>query len=496
MTEEIKQKENPFMKARQIRDHVKQTAPTVRPQVNLDTQYDIITGRYIQGINGEMILNGGASYLTGVIGRGNTFKSTIVNCLLLNAMNRHPSMTLSTYDSEGNFTVARMKHLAMRFPTLESRISYVNNEGQYTLISISEMQGEEWYNSFKDLAEERIKDGKVDQGTTPFVDKSTGKDKPLKAYYPAMTIVDSLSEFTTKRISEKRDGSDVDASDQNNVDMVSNKVKTNMIRELLTILPKSGMQLFLTGHLVKEINMNGKPEEKALTHGKFGYKSKGVPKNLEFLTHHYWEIVKAQVLATSDKTDIKYPSAKLKSQSKEVAIKNTDKATGMLKITLNGTRNKTGLSGVPISYIVSQSEGVLFELSHFECLVDHEYGVVRQGNSYYVEMVPDVKLQRTTVRDILEESPRLKRALELSTELCLWFLHHKDVPSGYLMTVSTIMEGLASQGIDINFLLDNTRGYWLYEEEIPHAPEGHKHYLSAYDLVRLAKGVYRPKWLP
>lgn len=489
-------KENPFMKTRQIRDHVKLTAPTVRPQINLDTLYDIVTGRYIQGIHGEMILNGGALNLTGVIGRGNTFKSTIVNCLLLQAMSRHPAMSISTYDSEGNATIARMKQLASRLPGLEERISYVRDDGQYTLISISEMQGEEWYNSFKDLAEERIKDGKSDMGTTPFIDKSTGKDKPLKTYYPSMTIVDSLSEFTTKRLSEKRDGSDVDASDQNNVDMVSNKIKTNMIRELLTILPRSGMQIFLTGHLVKEINMGGKPSEKDLTHGKFGYKSKGVPKNLEFLTHHYWEIVKAQILANSDKTEIKYPSAKTKAETKEVDIKNTDKATGMLKVTLNGTRNKTGLSGVPISYIVSQSEGVLFELSHFECLVDHEFGVTRQGNSFTVDLFPETKLQRTTVRDLVEDTPRLKRALELSAELCLWYLHHKDVPSGYLIKPKDLLDLLISQGIDINFLLDNTRGYWLYEEEIPYAIEGHKHYLSAYDLVRLAKGDYRPKWLP
>lgn len=496
MTTTSTPKENPFTKSRQLRDHVTKTAPTTRVQINLDTLYDTVTGKYVQGVNGDMILNGGTLNLTGVIGRGNTFKSTIVNCLCLKAMSHHPSLTLSTYDSEGNFSIGRMIQLSSRFPGLEGRISYIKDDGQYTLVSIAEIQGEDWYNAYKDLAEERTKDKKNNIGTTPFIDKSSGKDAPLKTYYPSFTIIDSLSEFSTKRLAEKRDGSDVDASDQNNVHLMGNKIKSNMIQELLTVLPNSGMQLFVTGHLIKEINMNGKPSEKDLTHGKFGYKSKGVPKNLEFLTHHYWEIVKAQILANSDKTEIKYPSAKLKSEIKEVSIKNTDKATGMLKVALNGTRNKTGLSGVPISYIVSQSDGVLFELSHFECLVDHEFGVTRIGNTFTVDLYPEVKLQRTTVRDLVEDTPRLKRALELSAELCIWYIHHNDVPPGYKMPINFILEGLKENNVDINYLLDNTRGYWLYEEEIPFAIEGHKHYLSGYDLVRIAKGLYKPKWLP
>lgn len=120
--------------------------------------------------------------------------------------------------------------------------------------------------------------------------------------------------------------------------------------------------------------------------------------------------------------------------------------------------------------------------------------MTRKGGNYRIDFLPDLNLTRTTIRDMIEEDRRLERALELSAELCLWYLNHHDVPPGYRIPLANLREMIINQGIEFEKLLD-TRGYWLFKEEEEFAYEGDRHYLSGYDLVRIALGVYRPKWL-
>lgn len=355
-------KENPFLKKKQLRDHVKHTAPTTRIRINLDAMYDIVTGNYIEGMNGEYILNGGAMSITGIIGKGNSFKSTIANCLALKAMGRHPSITLGTYDTEGSFQISRMLQLAKKHPGTEGRISYLADEGQYTLVSNDVATGEEWYNNLKDYAKQRGDEVNENMGTTPFIDLTSVKPKPEKTFFPAFIILDSISEFSTNELGKKREKNDVDDAALNNIDLIGNKIKTNMVREMVNVLPRGGIYAIITGHQTDDYNLSGKPQEKKLTHGKFGMKARGVPSNFNFLTHHYWEIVRSSVLGNADNTEVKYPSTKRAQEAKDVSIKKSGKATELSLVTLVGSRNKSGLSGVPFSYVLSIRRGALWTL--------------------------------------------------------------------------------------------------------------------------------------
>jgi hypothetical protein len=59
--------------------------PVVKIMINIGALFDISTGTYLEGRNGEYILNGGLAALTGIVGIGNNFKSTLEHFMTLTA---------------------------------------------------------------------------------------------------------------------------------------------------------------------------------------------------------------------------------------------------------------------------------------------------------------------------------------------------------------------------------------------------------------------------
>ena len=60
---------------------------------------------------------------------------------------------------------------------------------------------------------------------------------------------------------------------------------------------------------------------------------------------------------------------------------------------------------------------------------------------------------------------------------------------GFSLTPPEIFEKLKEQGYDWDELLGETRGHWQFKEI-----KEEKHYLSSYDLIRMAMGKYKPYW--
>ena len=89
-----------------------QTRP-IKVMINIGACLDIITGRYIIGSHGEHILNGGLANLTGIAGRGNSFKSTIMHYMMLSAQGRMYSSFCGTYDTEMNIQEWHLKEMAL-----------------------------------------------------------------------------------------------------------------------------------------------------------------------------------------------------------------------------------------------------------------------------------------------------------------------------------------------------------------------------------------------
>lgn len=119
------------------------TAPPLRPLLNVSPIFDVITGNWENGENGSKILNGGIMPFIAFIGEGNTFKSTIMNSVMVRVLARHPAMTLSTYETEGSFSISRMVQLASPYPDL-AKEDFYTNESRYSLTTSTDMDGEDW----------------------------------------------------------------------------------------------------------------------------------------------------------------------------------------------------------------------------------------------------------------------------------------------------------------------------------------------------------------
>ncbi|MEM5878787.1 MAG: hypothetical protein QXF12_07980, partial [Candidatus Aenigmatarchaeota archaeon] len=88
-----------------------------RIYLNVGSLLDIPNGNYIKGLKNENILNGGLGPITAIVGKGNTFKSTIAHYFVLSASSKISSNMkyrpyISTYDTEINMQKERLLKLS------------------------------------------------------------------------------------------------------------------------------------------------------------------------------------------------------------------------------------------------------------------------------------------------------------------------------------------------------------------------------------------------
>lgn len=464
-----------------INDLLEQS-PSIRPLLNVAPIIDVVTGSYQKGVNGEYILNGGIMNFVSFVGEGNTMKSTVMNSITTRIMAHHPWIQASTYDTEVNFQATRMAMLASQYPELKDE-DWVSGTGRYTLTSKVEMQGDDWFEKLKEYGrnKEKAKDQRV---TTPFLDAAS-KDKkaPLSMLFPNIHLIDSISEFQTSEADKKMEKNAIDDKDLSTYYMNDGMHKTRLITELPKVTIRSSQYVLCTAHVANTINLGVMPERKRLGYMRQGQKIKKVPSNFEFLTHQCWEIIHARPLLSSDKTGPMYPTGE---------AEGSEAKTDLYDVTFHGLRNKSGLSGVPITLLVSQTSGVLWDLSNYHHITQKNFGVDKVGFGFKLDFYPDVSCVRTTIRNNISADRKLARAAELLCELSLIYQLHDEWPNRYRIHPRKIYETLIEKGYDWNKILE-TRGYWMFkeeEDELKPSP-----YLSAADLPRMCVDEYIPAHL-
>ena len=85
--------------------------------------------------------------------------------------------------------------------------------------------------------------------------------------------------------------------------------------------------------------------------------------------------------------------------------------TDLRLISLSNIRNKEGITGFELQIIVSQTLGVLPSLTEFYYLKEsNRFGLVGSVQNYAFCLLPDVKMTRKTVRQVLNTNRRAQRA--------------------------------------------------------------------------------------
>lgn len=462
--------------------------PLVRPLINVGAGFDVLNGSYIEGEYGQFILNGGKANIVSIMGPGNAFKTAIAQYMDYAALEFIPDGDETINDTEGSYTWARVNNLCRPFPRL-SKIDHGSDlltpdEIKIAIVSSSEMFGDVFFEAVKDVAEEKRANKKTKILTTPFV---TPSKKPICILVPTFIMFDSMSELDLTSVSENiLDKNNVGDSGMNMIHMRRAGAKKLMITRFPNICIQGSMYITMTAHVGEEYDLGFMaPKKHKLTFAKKGCKAVGVPKTFDVINPLLYEIFNAKKLdAEGDTPGVLYP---------EIESDRVKGCNDLLCIEMRITRNKSGATGSCINVVVSQRDGVQPHLTQFHYLREMKNERINcfEGNNttYTLVLAPDIKLSRTTIRNVIKEESSVRRALEIESEMIQVKYLWPTLPNNLMCTPQELYNDLKAMGYNWGELLQ-TRNNWVFKEYFnDNLPE-----LSVYDLLRMRAGFYVPYW--
>jgi len=460
----------------------KKTMPKIG--INIGSLFDIPTGTFIIGAKGETILNGGLSSLTSLTGTGNSFKSTIIHYMMLSAANKIKYSTetaMTTYDTEVNISLDRLTNLATRFENFDDGVIMGENP-IWSITDKSLATADEWVNELNKYADAKAKDKNSMITYTAFKDPYS--NQPLKTLVPTFVEIDSLSEFEASSTVDLMD-KDLDDSKTNTAFMKQGLFKTKFISTLPRLSNSANINILTTAHIGEKIDMSSGPAmynqpTKKLQYLKQGDSIKGVSNKFFFLINNGWYAHTARVLKNQTTRLPEYPKSKTDNSETELNA-----------VRLTALRSKSGASGYTLELVISQNEGVLPSLTEFHYIkTNGRYGIDGSMTNYHLDLLPDLNLSRTTIRRKIDENEKLRRALNITSEMLqIATFHPQYINNGLLCTPKELYDDLKAMGYDWDILL-NSRGFWVPDQYAKDV----KPFLSTVDLLKMRKGDYIPYW--
>lgn len=462
-----------------FKSHIKK--PRFRPTINVGCLMDIPTGSYEDGLRGEALMAGGINTLTGIAARPNNFKTALAIHFMAQILKTVRSSAELIYDTEGTLPIPRFT-AACAWDHYLSTFDFNDEENaRFTHTDLSQYDGDEFFAVFREAVKEKnTKEGeKAHTMTTPFL----GNDgKEQTALIPTGCLIDSFSKFQISTVHALYDKNKIGDSANNTDAMQMGKAKKQMLNQMPQLTARTGTYMVMTAHVGDIINVEAYPTDKRnLSYMQRDTVLKGVSPDFYSLPHNVWMITKNKPILNKDKMP-EYP------WDNATAMKGD---TDLTEITMMNLRGKSGLSGVPISLVISQSEGLQPALSEFNyCKHYDRFGLEGNLQNYNLALMPETTLSRTKVRQKLQGSYELQRAAQLTADLLQIQQFHRQFNPNLLCTPSELYQDLHAKGHDWS-VLRQTRGYWTFLEE----EDQHEYpFLSMPDLLRMRKGPYVPFW--
>ena len=459
-------------------------APEFRPSFNIGACLDLPVAEFYTGKHGEYIMNAGLGNMVAISGPGNSNKSTVSDFMHIQVMDRllHTATTgYSKYDTEETATTKRVETLAKSTEFLKE-VDIVDN-GLYTLTNRSTMTGEEYYTSWKQGLESKVKD-KLPIQRTPFV---TRAGEYFNMLPPSLNSIDSITDFTTSNTDDMLMKHDLGDSKQNRVFMVQGRDKSSMLIEMPVYTSKYNDYMTITTHIGKKgqdmSSGPARPHSKSNTHMKADERIKGLTEKAYYMFSAYWLTSVSRTYWQDGTKLLRYPKTQANQIDNDIDLQTTE---------ISLIRAKAGAgSGTSVTLVVSQKEGVIPYLTELDyCRKSNNFGLVGNNTTFAVELLPDVKMSRTTVREKMDGSYKLRRAMNLTSEICQCLNYFKNIYPWVPDNMTDIIKGVKDNGYDIDFILENTRGWWTLNDD--------KHplkYLCFLDFVKMSLGTYHPYWM-
>lgn len=455
-----------------------------RPYLNSGGPLDIFNGKYIPKVGGGYALSGGMGLTMSVIGKANTFKSTLMNGAAINTCARFPESTFVLYDTEYSVSdknrLAGMSSLHLDDPDKRA-LHLTDLKRRIKITDPTEDAAESldaWFDFMKVIRDDKVKNYKDFEVETEVIDLETGK--PYRMLIPTFVNIDSWSEAAVRQLNVKNEefNADTEMKDQRTINMEEGWQKKRLMRQLPKICAQGGIYTYISGHLGKKISMDGKPNSKDLTYMGQDEAAKAMGNNFYFLMSAIIKISNARVLV--DKNDRRltdYPSDEHVSGAE------------LQELDLTLIRSKNSPTGFQTQLVSSQRFGIMNGLSYYNSLRNNKYYGLGTPNKVKNPILGDLNLGRTKIFD-LSLNYKVERALELTYQL--FFIQNnwsfRDQPVDYSIPIEVFAEKLQGSGYAIDDIL-NSRGWWTYKS----APGIDRSYLTLPDILEIINGNYKPK---
>lgn len=476
----------------------------IRPKFNFWSLFDHALGSYVKGEDGLYYLNGGWSHIMAWAGRGNTFKTFVIDQAHATIATRYDFEWWSKYDTEVSAELSRAE-TALRAAYRNNHWDYDPNihsleaqiaEQRFNFNAADTLQGQEWWGTYvRDEVEGRHKEYIAGKNLreTPFPDPIRNRNRFL--LNPWLYALDSLSEFHTKAVEEDRDDSDIGDGEQNSLAMKDAKDKSDMMGRWPGALARGHFYIGFTIHLSDSIQMGRYAPDKKLDDLKANIKFSGVPaRAITFLTNSLLvatasgEMVEDKSYdSTRGVTAPMYPRADARGRLAAV--------NDLKIIRYTQFRAKSGPTGVKFDMIFSQEEGLLVGLSEFHYLravLKGNYGLNRSGAYYSLPIYPDKKYVRTTIRSEIDNDVKLKRALEITAAVAYMQNNWLTLDDNLRISAEELHDKIVEKGFDWNEILENTVEWWYFKDQ---EKKVGKHTLTAMSLLHMAVYDLKPKFL-
>lgn len=462
------------------------SSPMVHIGFNYSPLFDMINGRFFKGYDEQYYLNGGIMDNNATVGGSNTQKTGQLVFACRRFLQRFPMGVIIYVDSESTLDIGRLADAVdADFGVPGYFYDEIFDKRFIYKTSKDEFDGTAFHNLIKD-AYANFKDNKDNPDMyvqTPFLDK---ENKRIKCIAPIMVICDSLSDLRFTEASAKFTEGDVDEGGKKRTrDMEFGNLKRVVFEDSSNLGGIAGLRLWWVGQIADMINMDGKPMEKQSTFIRPGKKIAKCPKAILQLPSIGYEIIKGSGLKVDQ--EWMYPNP----FGRDVVIDaDARENPDLLLYSFTMYRNKGGSSGLQCSFIGSQSDGIQEGLSMYHTIKTDGYFGLSVGSkvSHACDLMPDLKVGRTTIRKIVNENHQFYRAITICYQM--WFMQNywMRLDHKYRMTPAELYAKVAEAGYDWTELLENSVDYWHLNPDIK------KHTLTTMQLLAVACGEGSIPW--
>ena len=457
-----------------------EVVPRSKFMQNIGGLNDVPTGTYKMGPDGQYVCRGGFGAMMGYVGGSNTYKTTISDWEKGVASGRVYSCmdtSMWDYDTEGTAQTERKIDLLMEIPEWQG--IDIENEGIYKLTDKSIMPTCVWFEKFKEVCANKRKNRTSKMFDTPYWNaKHTGY---LKTMYPTFYSMDSITKSQTKQDLDIADKIKLDDNKARTLYMNAGFAKARMVSALSNLTVANNCFITITAHIGDmgpQIGGNPNlPPPKKINTMRSGEKMKGVTDDFIFLMTVCWQMFSSKLLnnSSSDRTP-KYPKNPMDAKKQNSDLMIIDK--GVL-------RSKVGASYLRVNQIVSQSKGVLPELSeyHYIKFTMKDFGIDNgSARLHTLALLPSVKFGRTTIRTLLKENAILARAVNITSEMCQIFELDKYHDNDMVCSPEDLYRDLINKGYDWDKIL-KSRGWHTMSNDSHPIPT-----LTTYSILCIRTG--------